>query len=64
MLHEGYLLWAKQEGADELGLKAFSKALDDAGYPVTDRTNKGRFRSGLTPSPFMYNTIGGWGQKR
>ena len=53
VLHAGYLLWVREEGGEELGLKAFGKALDDKGFPVTDRTNTGRFREGLTPNPLI-----------
>ena len=34
VLHAGYLLWVKQEGGEEIGLKAFGKVLDDKGFPV------------------------------
>jgi putative DNA primase/helicase len=50
-LHERYLRWASQEGADDMALKSFGQALDVKGYPVTTRTSAGRWRDGLAPSP-------------
>ena len=63
VLHTGYLLWAKSEGGEEVSLKAFGKVLDEKGYPVTDRTEKGRFRDGLAPHPLMYTPGKGWEPK-
>jgi putative DNA primase/helicase len=46
-LHNGYLRWARQEGAEEITLKAFGQALDRRGFPVTGRTKDGRWREGI-----------------
>ena len=64
VLRDGYLLWARQEGADEINLREFGRQLDDRGFPVTDRTKTGRFRDGLAPHPLMYTAGVGWGPQR
>jgi putative DNA primase/helicase len=49
-LHDGYLHWARQEGGDNsISLKAFGDILDAKGFPVTHRTEQGRWRSGICP---------------
>ena len=60
-----YRRWAEQEGGDEIGLKEFGQALDTKGYPVTQRTGKGRWRSGIAPNPLSENLGTGceWGDK-
>jgi putative DNA primase/helicase len=50
-LYEGYQRWAAQEGADDIGLKAFGQVLDTKGFPVTQRTTKGRWRDGIAVNP-------------
>ena len=39
--------WRASEGVEEMTMKAFGKALDRHGYPVTGRTQAGRWRSGI-----------------
>ena len=60
LVHGGYSVWAKEEGGEEISLKAFGKLLDNKGYPVTERTKKGRFRAGLGPGITRYTSSTGW----
>ena len=46
-LHAAYQRWAAQEGGDDIGLKAFAAILDEKGFPVTQRTDKARWREGI-----------------
>ncbi|WP_373234904.1 DNA primase family protein [Mycobacterium marinum] len=46
-LFDAWQMWRGHEGAPELTSKAFGKALDRHGYPVTSRTDSGRWRAGI-----------------
>lgn len=47
-LFEAWQTWRTHDGASELTSKAFGKALDRHGYPVTNRTDTGRWRAGIS----------------
>ena len=51
VLHAGYLRWAKEEGGEEISLKEFGKALEDKGYPVTERTRRADSAPGSPRTP-------------
>ncbi|WP_240498386.1 phage/plasmid primase, P4 family [Williamsia sp. 1135] len=46
-LFEAWTHWAARDGSEALNQKAFGLALDRHGYPVTNRTAAGRWRSGI-----------------
>lgn len=46
-LFEAWQQWRARDGASEMTSKAFGKALDRHGYPQTDRTATGRWRTGI-----------------
>lgn len=46
-LFDAWQAWRVHDGAPELTSKSFGKALDRHGYPVTHRTDSGRWRAGI-----------------
>lgn len=46
-LFDAWQTWRSHDGAAELSAKSFGKALDRHGYPVTNRTDAGRWRAGI-----------------
>jgi putative DNA primase/helicase len=46
-LYKAYQEWATQEGGEDMTSKSFGHVLDDKGFPVTSRTEKGRWRDGI-----------------
>lgn len=46
-LFEAWEKWRADDGTEPMSQKSFGQALDSHGYPVTDRTMKGRWRAGV-----------------
>jgi len=47
-LHERWCSWARDDGAEDMSLRAFGQALDRHGYP-TSTSSSSRFRIGIMP---------------
>lgn len=46
-LFDAWQIWRVHEGVQEMSSKSFGKALDRHGYPVTNRTDAGRWRASI-----------------